>query len=43
MKVHVVCEQANDLRRGDEALIIAYDPEREVFKVEALGRRERTS
>jgi hypothetical protein len=42
MKVHVVCEPPNALQRGDEALIIAYDPEREVFRVEPLGA-ERTT
>ena len=41
MKVHVICEQRNTLQRGDEALIIAYDPEREVFKVEPLAGADR--
>lgn len=37
MKVDVRCERVNSLSRGDEALVIAYDPVHEVFKVEPLS------
>ena len=39
MKVAVRCERGDRLRRGDEALIISYDPAHEVFKVEPLVDR----
>lgn len=40
MKVAVRCDKGDRLRRGDEALIIAYDSAQEVFKVEPLHARE---
>lgn len=35
--VQVRCDEANELQRGQEALIIDYDEEREAYTVEPLG------
>ncbi len=34
--LHVFCEKANELQRGDRALILGYDPSRDAYEVEPV-------
>jgi|SRR5690606_3513621 len=36
LRLHVVCARANTLKRGDRALILEFDPAREVYEVEPV-------
>jgi len=36
LRLHVVCGRDNPLKRGDSALIIDFDPQREVYEVEPV-------
>jgi hypothetical protein len=34
--LHVVCDEANELKRGDKALVLGYDPARDAYEVEPV-------
>lgn len=36
LNVHVICNKQNDLKKGERALLVAFDAEREVYEVEPL-------
>ena len=36
LRLHVICAKANTLKRGDRALILDFDPSREVYEVEPV-------
>ena len=36
LNVHVVCPRANTLKKGDRALLVEFDPAREVYEVEPI-------